>query len=213
MIDKISNTVPLILKNNADILDVFMMNKKAIEKTTETNFLWILHPATHKVVAHVPEVEISVVKNRSRGNHPWVEAHTLLSKNTYSHLQKNQKTIYNNSVKQESTMQQTVPQETTAEASNSELSYSFLEKLYSILLQRKTVMPDGSYSSYLFSKGEEKIKKKLGEEAIELILAKDENELCNEAADLLYHVWIYFIEKNISPLSIIEVLHNRLHYS
>jgi phosphoribosyl-ATP pyrophosphohydrolase/phosphoribosyl-AMP cyclohydrolase len=75
---------------------------------------------------------------------------------------------------------------------------SFLEKLEKIIQKRKKEMPEGSYTSKLFSKGVNKIAKKLGEEAVELVIeAKDSNDelFLNEAADLarfFYHMLALF---------------------
>ncbi len=216
-----SNTlVPLILRNATDILDICMMNKKAFEKTTETKQLWIVHPTTQKVVANIPEVEITAITDETQSNYPWIEAYTSFSKEMYVNI-KQRKASSHSAIQQKPPLQeQTAQQQTTVQPQSSgeatvktaasQQMYSVLETLHNLLLERKAHMPEGSYSSYLFSKGEEKIKKKLGEEAIELLLAKSEEEICNEAADVLYHLWVYAVEKNITPLAIVEVLYNRL---
>ena len=51
-------------------------------------------------------------------------------------------------------------------------------------------MPEGSYTTHLFEKGLDKIRKKVGEEAVELLLARDEKDVIYESADLLYHVLV-----------------------
>lgn len=88
-------------------------------------------------------------------------------------------------------------------------STDFLQKLGSIILDRKANPSDQSYTSSLFKKGINKIAQKVGEEAVELVIeAKDNNDdlFKNEAADLLYHYMILLAAKNYSLNDIIKVL-------
>jgi len=89
---------------------------------------------------------------------------------------------------------------------------SFLLKLEKIIKKRKKEMPEGSYTTKLFSKGVNKIAKKLGEEAVELVIeAKDENDelFLNEAADLLYHLQVLLVQRKINLEEVVEVLEKR----
>lgn len=77
-----------------------------------------------------------------------------------------------------------------------------LETLYNLLLDRKATMPEGSYTSYLFAKGPDKILKKVGEECTEVIIAakdQDHKETIYEIADLTYHVLVLMAEMGITP--------------
>jgi phosphoribosyl-AMP cyclohydrolase / phosphoribosyl-ATP pyrophosphohydrolase len=68
--------------------------------------------------------------------------------------------------------------------------FTRLEKL---IAQRREEMPEGSYTTYLFQEGQDKILKKVGEEAAETIIASKNNspaELVYEASDLLYHLLV-----------------------
>lgn len=76
-----------------------------------------------------------------------------------------------------------------------------LDSLYGLLLQRKAEMPEGSYTSYLFDKGLEKILKKVGEECSEVIIGamkNDKGETIYEIADLCYHVLVLMAQQGIS---------------
>jgi phosphoribosyl-ATP pyrophosphohydrolase len=88
---------------------------------------------------------------------------------------------------------------------------SVLTELEKLIYQRKKDMPPNSYTTHLFEKGEEKILKKFGEEAIELILASKTNdeEIIHESADLLYHLLVYLSFKNIPFDLILEELKKR----
>ncbi|MBQ8401657.1 MAG: bifunctional phosphoribosyl-AMP cyclohydrolase/phosphoribosyl-ATP diphosphatase HisIE [Clostridia bacterium] len=85
---------------------------------------------------------------------------------------------------------------------NSEGTESFrLEGLYGLLEGRKAEMPEGSYTTYLFQKGLDKILKKVGEESTEVIIAgkaEDKAETIYEIADLAYHVIVLMVEIVIS---------------
>lgn len=76
-----------------------------------------------------------------------------------------------------------------------------MDGLYELLKDRKATMPEGSYTTYLFEKGMDKILKKVGEEATEVIIAakdNDKKEAVYEIADLAYHVFVMMVEMGIS---------------
>ena len=76
-----------------------------------------------------------------------------------------------------------------------------LDSLYGLLLQRKAEMPQGSYTTYLFEKGTDKILKKVGEESTEVIIAgkaNDKAETIYEIADLTYHVLVLMAQMGIT---------------
>lgn len=72
-----------------------------------------------------------------------------------------------------------------------------LDPLTTTIAARKRELPPGSYTTYLFEQGVDKIKKKAAEEAVELVLAAAESEIVNEAADLIYHVLVLFAAHEI----------------
>ena len=75
------------------------------------------------------------------------------------------------------------------------------EGLYQLLQERNAQRPEGSYTTYLFQKGLDKILKKVGEESTEVIIAgkaRDKAETIYEIADLMYHVMVLMVELGIS---------------
>jgi phosphoribosyl-AMP cyclohydrolase / phosphoribosyl-ATP pyrophosphohydrolase len=89
---------------------------------------------------------------------------------------------------------------------------SFLFQLESLIGTRKETMPEGSYTTYLFEKGVDKILKKVGEEAAEVIIAaknRDHDELQWEAADLLYHLFVLLQEQNVPFEDVLAALKQR----
>jgi len=89
------------------------------------------------------------------------------------------------------------------------LSEFSLEGLMDLLVGRKIEKKEGSYTTYLFEKGIDKILKKVGEECTEVIIAgkaDDKKETIYEIADLAYHVMVLMIEMGIS----LEDIHKEL---
>ncbi|HJD22404.1 MAG TPA: bifunctional phosphoribosyl-AMP cyclohydrolase/phosphoribosyl-ATP diphosphatase HisIE [Candidatus Gemmiger faecigallinarum] len=93
-----------------------------------------------------------------------------------------------------------------------ELKQFTWQGLYDLIEGRKTDPKEGSYTSYLFDKGLEKILKKVGEESTEVIIAgakRDKEETVYEISDLAYHVMVLMIELGISVEDITKELEKR----
>jgi phosphoribosyl-ATP pyrophosphohydrolase/phosphoribosyl-AMP cyclohydrolase len=76
-----------------------------------------------------------------------------------------------------------------------------LDNLYALIESRKCEKPEGSYTTYLFDQGLDKILKKVGEESAETIIAAkndDPSALVKESADLLYHLVVLLVERGLS---------------
>lgn len=87
-----------------------------------------------------------------------------------------------------------------------------IESLYELLKGRKENLPEGSYTTYLFQKGLDKILKKVGEECTEVIIGackEDKAETVYEIADLAYHVMVLMVEMGISVEDIRKELASR----
>jgi phosphoribosyl-ATP pyrophosphohydrolase/phosphoribosyl-AMP cyclohydrolase len=88
----------------------------------------------------------------------------------------------------------------------------FLGHLDRIIQQRRAEMPDGSYSTSLFAEGSARIAQKVGEEGVELALARmkdDREEIANESADLLYHMLVLLSDADMALADVMEVLRQR----
>lgn len=99
----------------------------------------------------------------------------------------------------------------TEEAKTAE-NGEFLFQLEKLIAERQQKMPEGSYTTYLFEKGIDKILKKVGEEAAEVIIAaknRDFSELTWESADLLFHLMVLLKEQNVPLADVISVLKER----
>jgi phosphoribosyl-ATP pyrophosphohydrolase/phosphoribosyl-AMP cyclohydrolase len=91
-----------------------------------------------------------------------------------------------------------------------------LQDLYKLIQDRKDQRPEGSYTTYLFDSGLDKILKKVGEESAETIIAaKNTNggdgikQLSAEISDLLYHLLVLMVEREVSLQDILTELSNR----
>ena len=88
----------------------------------------------------------------------------------------------------------------------------FLGKLYALIENRKEMRPEGSYTTYLFNSGIDKILKKVGEESAETIIAaKNESsaDLVAEASDMIYHLLVLLVERGVTLEDIARELESR----
>ncbi len=87
-----------------------------------------------------------------------------------------------------------------------------ITELSALIKQREIDMPEGAYTTYLFEEGVDKICKKVGEEAAEVIIAaknRDARELATESADLLYHLLVLLQEQKVDFKEVTGVLEER----
>ena len=93
-----------------------------------------------------------------------------------------------------------------------ELKQFSWQGLYDLIKGRKTSPKEGSYTTYLFEKGKEKILKKVGEECTEVIIAgekEDKAETVYEISDLAYHVLVLMVQAGITVEDITRELEKR----
>ncbi|MFO7815139.1 MAG: bifunctional phosphoribosyl-AMP cyclohydrolase/phosphoribosyl-ATP diphosphatase HisIE [Halanaerobiales bacterium] len=84
--------------------------------------------------------------------------------------------------------------------------------LYDLITSRRQELPKDSYTTYLFEEGLDKILKKIGEESSEVIIAaknEPKAELVNETVDLIYHLLVLLVEKEVDLAQISKELNNR----
>ena len=89
---------------------------------------------------------------------------------------------------------------------------TMLDRLWNVIEDRKANPKEESYTCRLLNKGTEEIAKKVGEEAIEVIVAMandDRDQVAYEAADLLYHLWVALAHSGITPADVYAQLESR----
>ncbi|MBK3496001.1 bifunctional phosphoribosyl-AMP cyclohydrolase/phosphoribosyl-ATP diphosphatase HisIE [Viridibacillus sp. YIM B01967] len=91
-------------------------------------------------------------------------------------------------------------------------SLDIITELRSVIQKREKEMPEGAYTTYLFNEGVDKICKKVGEEATEVVIAsknRDTEELKWETADLIYHLLVLLQEQKLDVFEVLGVLQKR----
>lgn len=86
--------------------------------------------------------------------------------------------------------------------SDKNLTGTVLDELYAVIDARKGADADESYTAQLYARGTEKIAQKLGEEAVEAVIAavaRDREETIRESADVLYHLLVVLADAGITP--------------
>lgn len=76
-----------------------------------------------------------------------------------------------------------------------------IDQLFATIQSRRVEMPEGSYTAFLFEKGENEILKKIGEEAIEIIIAakgEGDERVLYESADLIYHLLVLLAARGLT---------------
>ncbi|AUM67424.1 bifunctional phosphoribosyl-AMP cyclohydrolase/phosphoribosyl-ATP pyrophosphatase [Brevibacillus laterosporus] len=195
--------VPVIIQHalTKEVLTLAYMNKEALEKTYETNETWLWSRSRQELWN----------KGATSGNRQKLisisadcDGDTLLLKvlpagpachtGSYSCFSR-----------------ETEVGEIT-EGSSENNHFFILKELEALIATRQKEMPVGAYTTYLFEKGIDKILKKVGEEAAEVLLAaknRNQDELRYEMADLFYHLLVLLREQNLPLEQVLLELQNR----
>jgi phosphoribosyl-ATP pyrophosphohydrolase len=188
----------VVLGQDGAVLDAAIMSQKAFNKSTEHGRLWVLHADTGRVLpyhgdlAFVELVDVGELYRATVHYGEWLNSTPAVLSDIEG---------------------RPAPEddlgERTGEISETGEWESVLRGLVGVILDRKEKRPEGSYTSYLFNSGEAKIRKKTGEEAIELVLAASPEETASEAADLVYHLLVLLAELDIPFDDVIHELESR----
>jgi phosphoribosyl-ATP pyrophosphohydrolase len=103
----------------------------------------------------------------------------------------------------------------TPEALMPEIDGSILDRLYATIAERRGGDPALSYTAKLFAEGTPRIAKKLGEEAVEIVIAAvaGDRGLIGESADLLYHLLVLWADAGVAPGEVWSALEARIGIS
>ncbi|HDQ14556.1 MAG TPA: phosphoribosyl-ATP diphosphatase [Sediminispirochaeta sp.] len=211
------------------------MNAKAYTKSIERGELWILHPNTGRVLPYQFEHQLESLKDKQSWFEAVLSRREAVQDPAQSSTQQEGGLDEPNEVPA-AARRGFVPELETADegdtgdqASPGSAAQTYpghhapgdpaffpgnscaqiLETLEDILRKRAIEMPEGSYTTHLFASGGEKIRKKLGEEAVELILAPSAEQIVYEAADLLYHLGVLLVAEGLSYQEICRELQRR----
>ncbi|MBN2651989.1 MAG: phosphoribosyl-ATP diphosphatase [Spirochaetales bacterium] len=190
-----SDNKKLIIKDqDGNILDLVKTNEKGFNKSIENSALWVLDSETDRLLPYSDTSAFVSLVDRIH----WYEC--VFEKKTAENSEKPQENVIFSGKNGENTSE-------TAE--NAEKSSNFLQNLEKLIKDRHEKMPEGSYTTHLFKSGYEKIRKKTGEEAFELVLAKKREDIVYEAADLVYHMMVLLESENISFGEVVAELARR----
>ena len=175
----------IILSKKGDVLSLLQTNEKGYKKSIENSQIWAVDPETGRLL---PDEQLGRAEgfNEKPG---WYQAVSSAG---------------NVDTSRPSGEKVSAAAETDGAADS-----SVIERLYKIILKRKQDLPEGSYTTHLFNSGPMKIKKKTGEEAVELLLAENREETIYEAADLIYHMLVLLAAEDIAPEEIFKELVSR----
>jgi phosphoribosyl-ATP pyrophosphohydrolase len=178
----------IVRRPDGEIVELVACNKKSRSKSLEQGELWIVDPQTERVL---PFQGGGVPYDRFLERAGWYEVTLRAVGADGRHPLPSSETREAGADAGESAGGPSG--ESAASDASRELarnSGAVLKDLGDLIAERRQTMPEGSYTTHLFSKGGEKIRKKTGEEAVELILARNRDDLRSEAADLLYHLMV-----------------------
>src|SRR5256714_183006 len=187
--------VPAIVQDatTRQVLTLAYMNAESLRKTIETNETWFWSRSRsslwHKgeTSGHTQRVMDILVDCDS-------DALTVLVKPNGPACHTGEQTCFHNALQKTSSLHEKIADK------ESDLG-AVLNDLYALVEARKRDRPAGSYTTYLFDQGLDKILKKIGEESSETIIAaknQDRGVLAKEASDLLYHLIVLMVERGLT---------------
>lgn len=178
--------VLVILDESGAVYDVVRCNAKSRAKTVEQGELWIVHSDTGRVLPYGygrPDGRIQAHNDR------WYSVRlTQIAAPAAAETPA--------AAQPATPIDSDAAVAATASDRATRLG-NVLTALTATIAARRRDLPAGSYTTHLFEQGVSKIKKKTGEEAVELILAAADSEIVSEAADLIYHLLVLFAAQEI----------------
>jgi phosphoribosyl-ATP pyrophosphohydrolase/phosphoribosyl-AMP cyclohydrolase len=186
--------VPVVVQdfNTRQVLTVAYMNAESLSRTVETKETWFFSRSRaslwHKgeTSGHTQRVTDILVDCDS-------DALTILVEPNGPACHTGKQTCFHHELKEAELSEETAGRAFDPSA--------VLSELYALIETRKRERPAGSYTTYLFDQGLDKILKKVGEESSETIIAaknKDASLLAGEVSDLLYHLLVLMVERGVT---------------
>ncbi|MEG6586369.1 bifunctional phosphoribosyl-AMP cyclohydrolase/phosphoribosyl-ATP diphosphatase HisIE [Dendrosporobacter sp. 1207_IL3150] len=202
--------IPAVIQDNTTntVLMLAYMNKEALAKTIQSGVTWF-YSRSRKSLWQKGETSGNVQKVLEM--YYDCDADTLLVKVEQSGAACHEGTFSCFSRRLGETESSSEKLFNAEEVYGKSLS-TVLHELYNVIMDRKTNPKEGSYTNYLFDKGQDKILKKVGEESAETIIASknnDKGELLYEMADLWYHCLVLLAHHDVSPSELLEELQKR----
>ncbi len=195
------NRRPLIVVDRTgSVVDVLFQDAKGFTKSLEHGTLWVLHPETDRLLPDGRR--ITRITDRGRWYQAELGPTTERSNERRAPARPSDGEEHRNAgsgapAASAATGPSGPAAVTAADASSPAHLGAVLTRLAAVIADRRVAMPEGSYTTHLFASGAAKIRKKAGEEAVELLLAAGHDELVHETADLLYHMLVLLEQEQI----------------
>jgi phosphoribosyl-ATP pyrophosphohydrolase len=200
-----AETRPVVVQApTGEVVAVAATDEKGHRKSIEQGTLWVIDPETGRLLPHPEDLAVTSVTDQG----DWLLARLA-------------------GAPEDASVSPVAPDAPTAgapgeaahasggagaaldAASGGALDVSVLSELWETIQGRNESRPEGSYTTHLFTQGEEKIRKKTGEEAVELLLARREEEIVHESADLIYHLLVLLESTGIGIAPLLAELRRR----
>ncbi|HOV62642.1 MAG TPA: phosphoribosyl-ATP diphosphatase [Spirochaetia bacterium] len=203
---------PLVVRTpDGSIVDVALSNDKGFKKSIEQGRLWHIHRESGRLLPYEGGLQFSEI----REGKSWYEAVIPGKEQSAGHPSNTQSVKHQWPTHETGEREMSLPD--TAKTIDTPLSAELLpissgevlEHLAAVIRQRHVELPEGSYTTHLFTSGLDKIRKKTGEEAIELVLARERKDVVYEAADLVYHLLVLLEASEISFEEVLMELASR----
>jgi len=196
--EKNNGLIPVIVQNlDGDVLTLGYTNKEALNKTLETRYVHYYSRSKERIR----------MKGETSGNYQILKEIYVDCDNDTLLLKVEQIGpachLGTKSCFREINQIDELPE------SNIDYSLDFLNQLKEIIKDRKKNPKEGSYTTYLFNEGKEKIYKKFGEEAVEVLVAPNRERTIYETADMIYHLLVLLTYEGIDISEIVQELKRR----
>jgi phosphoribosyl-ATP pyrophosphohydrolase len=176
-----------------EVVTVAATDEKGHKKSIEQGKLWIIDPETGRLLPHPADLAVTSVTDQG----DWLLARLAGSASPQADGGAS------------GAARTGAGDSGTGGAASGALDVAVLGDLWRIIQKRNAERPEGSYTTHLFTEGEEKIRKKTGEEAVELLLAQQDEELVHESADLIYHLLVLLESTGIGIAALLAELRRR----
>lgn len=211
--------IPAIVQHaeTKEVLMMAWMNREAVEKTLTTGETWFYSRSRQKMW-HKGETSGHVQKVKSIYYDCDQDTLLIMAEQLGSGAcHEGYKSCFHHQVNADRSVtvageQSFNPDQVYRQDDNAAPTAEIINQLYQLIIERQQQRPEGSYTTYLFDKGIDKICKKVGEESAEVIIgAKNRNkdEVTYEAADLIYHLLVLLAEQQVTPNEIFAELAKR----
>ena len=213
----------LLLAETGAVVDVAWMNTKGFNKSREQGVLWAVHDETGRLLPYAGNTPFLRLVSRGRWYQAVVSAEVAVdlanaeTDFTEPRAERGAAGKAGSAFSAEGAPATRVGSSTDSRGESATEStdgapkgaIDALHALRAVIERRKQELPEGSYTTYLFKAGAEKIRKKTGEEAIELLLARERGDIITESADLIYHLLVLLAEAGVDLDEVVAELEKR----